>query len=223
MKRFIVLLILVGLLLCGCALSDKRIRQIAAKEFDVPADKLEILARGKAVFRWSGQEVTTAKLVDIRNDKGYDLTIDAGKQGADKKKLIRENQESFSSRYGKIEPELFHLLRKSPKMRLKVGIWLHSRPRNVKSSDRIRENKELSDIRLRRKKLYQAAEVEKLLEEELIKNLRESLFVTFGVEPLLTYLWIRDAEVKNLRTVLLSKSAGVSPEEIKKHIRGFYG
>lgn len=69
----------------------------------------------------------------------------------------------------------------------------------------------------------QAAEVEKLLEEELIKYLKESLFVTFGVEPLLTYLWVRDAEVKNLRTVLLSKSAGVSPEEIKKHIRGFYG
>lgn len=160
MKRFIGLLILVGLLLCGCALSDKRIRQIAAKEFDVPADKLEILARGKAGFRWSGQEVTTAKLVDIRNDKGYDLTIDAGKQGADKKELIRENQESFSSRYGKIEPELFHLMRKSPKTRLKVGIWFHSKPRNVKSSDRAREDKELSDFRLRRKKLHQAAVVE---------------------------------------------------------------
>lgn len=69
----------------------------------------------------------------------------------------------------------------------------------------------------------QAAEAEKLLEEELIKYLKKSVFVTFGVEPLLTYLWVREIEVKNLRTILLSKSAGVSPEEIKKHIRGFYG
>ena len=67
----------------------------------------------------------------------------------------------------------------------------------------------------------QVALVERLLEEELIKFLKESLFVTFGIEPLLAYLWVRETEVRNLRTILLAKNAGVDDDEIKKHVRGY--
>ena len=69
----------------------------------------------------------------------------------------------------------------------------------------------------------QVIALERALEEELLKYLKESMFITFGVEPVLTYLWVRENEVKNLRTILLSKAAGLAPEDIKKHLRGFNG
>jgi V/A-type H+-transporting ATPase subunit C len=69
----------------------------------------------------------------------------------------------------------------------------------------------------------QAVHLERALEEERLKYLRESMFVTFGVEPVLAYLWVRENEVKNLRTILLSKASGLTPDEISKHLRGFHG
>ncbi|HEB31909.1 MAG TPA: hypothetical protein ENI15_13710 [Spirochaetes bacterium] len=68
----------------------------------------------------------------------------------------------------------------------------------------------------------QVAKVEKQLAEELIKYLKESIFVTFGIEPLLAYLWVRETEVINLRTILLAKHAGIGTEEIKKYVRGYH-
>jgi V/A-type H+-transporting ATPase subunit C len=69
----------------------------------------------------------------------------------------------------------------------------------------------------------QAVALERAFEEELLKYLKESMFVTFGVEPVLAYLWVRENEVKNLRTILLSKASGLSPDEIRRHLRGFHG
>jgi len=65
--------------------------------------------------------------------------------------------------------------------------------------------------------------LERLLDESLTSYLKESVFVTFGIEPILSYLWLKEIELKNLRTLLIAKSNLLSAEEIKKHLRGFYG
>lgn len=67
------------------------------------------------------------------------------------------------------------------------------------------------------------AQVEKHLEEGLMQYLKASIGVTFGVEPLLAYLWFKEIELKNLRTILITKTQDVPTEEIGKHLRGFYG
>jgi V/A-type H+/Na+-transporting ATPase subunit C len=69
----------------------------------------------------------------------------------------------------------------------------------------------------------QAIALERAFDEELLKYLKESMFVTFGVEPVLAYLWVRENEVRNLRTILLAKASGLPPEEIRRHLRGFHG
>jgi V/A-type H+-transporting ATPase subunit C len=69
----------------------------------------------------------------------------------------------------------------------------------------------------------QTTELERLIEEDMLVFLRETIFITFGVEPVLAYLWMKEVELKNLRTVLISKYAGISASEIKLHIRGLYG
>ena len=53
--------------------------------------------------------------------------------------------------------------------------------------------------------------------------LRESIFVTFGIEPILAYLWARERELNNIRTILIAKLSGVAGDEIKKYLRGVYG
>jgi len=69
----------------------------------------------------------------------------------------------------------------------------------------------------------QIALIERSIEEHMLKYLRESVFVTFGVEPLLAYLWEKEIENKNLRTILIAKLSGVPASTIKKQIRGLYG
>jgi len=66
----------------------------------------------------------------------------------------------------------------------------------------------------------QLIEIEKLCDEQLLSYLRESIFVTFGVEPVLSYLWMKEGELQNLRTILLAKESGMSQEEIRKYVRG---
>jgi V/A-type H+-transporting ATPase subunit C len=68
----------------------------------------------------------------------------------------------------------------------------------------------------------QAAELERLIDEDKINYLNESIFVTFGVEPLLTYLFSKEVELKSLRTILVTKHAGLAESEIKRHVRGAY-
>jgi V/A-type H+-transporting ATPase subunit C len=69
----------------------------------------------------------------------------------------------------------------------------------------------------------QVAQVEKYIEDDQIRYLKESMFVTFGIEPLLSYLWTRERELKNLRTIFIAKMSGVETDEIKKYVRGIYG
>jgi|GEM_PF-1762093 len=69
----------------------------------------------------------------------------------------------------------------------------------------------------------QVAQVERRLDAAQTKYLRESLFVSFGIEPLLAYLWIRERELNNLRTIFIAKMSGISQDEIRASLRGPYG
>lgn len=65
----------------------------------------------------------------------------------------------------------------------------------------------------------QVAQLERLFDNALYLYLKESIFVTFGIEPLFTFLWLKERELKNLRTIFVGRITGVSPEEIKKYLR----
>jgi V/A-type H+-transporting ATPase subunit C len=69
----------------------------------------------------------------------------------------------------------------------------------------------------------QVVQIERILDDAQARYLRESIFVTFGVEPILAYLWAKERELKNLRTILIAKMGKVPPDEIKKHLRGSHG
>jgi V/A-type H+-transporting ATPase subunit C len=69
----------------------------------------------------------------------------------------------------------------------------------------------------------QIAQIERAFDNAQMRYLRESMFVAFGVEPILAYLWIKEREMNNLRTILIAKGSGVAPEEIRKLMRGMYG
>jgi V/A-type H+-transporting ATPase subunit C len=81
----------------------------------------------------------------------------------------------------------------------------------------------LRSVEKRGDEVDQIVQAERLLEEEMMKYVRESIFITFGVEPVLVYLWAKEMETKNLRTILLGRATGIVPEEIRKYVRGLYG
>ena len=69
----------------------------------------------------------------------------------------------------------------------------------------------------------QVAQVERRLDAAQTSYLRESLIVSFGIEPLLAYLWIKERELNNLRTIFIAKMSGISQDEIRSSLRGPYG
>jgi len=65
--------------------------------------------------------------------------------------------------------------------------------------------------------------IERLCEDALTRYLRESRFVTFGLEPLFAYLRMKEIELANLRTVFMGKISGIPVQEIRKYMRSIYG
>lgn len=69
----------------------------------------------------------------------------------------------------------------------------------------------------------QVAQVERRLDAAQATYLRESVFISFGIEPLLAYLWTRERELNNLRTIFLARMSGIPHDEIRTCLRGLYG
>jgi V/A-type H+-transporting ATPase subunit C len=69
----------------------------------------------------------------------------------------------------------------------------------------------------------QVARVERLLDIAQARYLKESVFVSFGIEPILAYLWTKERELNNLRTIFIAKMSGVQADEIRTCLRGLYG
>jgi V/A-type H+-transporting ATPase subunit C len=69
----------------------------------------------------------------------------------------------------------------------------------------------------------QVAQVERRLDAAQATYLRESVFISFGIEPLLAYLWTRERELNNLRTIFIARMSGIPHDEIRTCLRGLYG
>lgn len=66
------------------------------------------------------------------------------------------------------------------------------------------------------------SEFEKLCDNYTMSLLKESHFIPFGIEPVLSYLLAKESEVQAIRIVMASKLAGVAPEKISERLRDTY-
>jgi len=64
--------------------------------------------------------------------------------------------------------------------------------------------------------------LEKLFDDYLLNFVKKAKYISFGIEPLIGYLVAKEMEVKNLRTVIVGKFNGLSPEIIKERLREVY-
>lgn len=64
-------------------------------------------------------------------------------------------------------------------------------------------------------------EIEKRCYLVLLKYLSCAKYTAFGYEPVLRYIFLKNNEIKNLRTVLVGKTHNISSEEIKARIGPF--
>ena len=63
---------------------------------------------------------------------------------------------------------------------------------------------------------------EKLCDNLMVGVLKQSRFVPFGIEPVLSYLVAKENEAQAIRIVMASKIAGVAPEKITERLRETY-
>ena len=64
--------------------------------------------------------------------------------------------------------------------------------------------------------------LEKLFDDFLLNFVKRAKYISFGIEPLIGYLVAKEMEVKNLRTVIVGKFNGLSPEVIRGRLREVY-
>jgi V/A-type H+-transporting ATPase subunit C len=64
--------------------------------------------------------------------------------------------------------------------------------------------------------------LEKLSDNYLMKLAREGKFISFGPEPLLSYLIAKETEIKVIRIIMVGKMNKVSPELIRERLRDIY-
>lgn len=63
------------------------------------------------------------------------------------------------------------------------------------------------------------SEVEKILDDSIIIFLRQSKFVTFGIDPVIAYLFYKETEIKNARLIITGKANKIPQESIKERLR----
>ena len=64
--------------------------------------------------------------------------------------------------------------------------------------------------------------LEKFCDNLLMDYIRESRYVPFGIEPLVSYIMAKESEIKTVRIIMAGKLAGISTELIKERIRDTY-
>ena len=64
--------------------------------------------------------------------------------------------------------------------------------------------------------------LEKLTEDFLSEFCKLTEYTSFGVEPLIAYLWISIQEMKNIKTILTGKYTGLPADLIKSRLRNEY-
>lgn len=66
------------------------------------------------------------------------------------------------------------------------------------------------------------AELERLCDNDLMDYVRGAKYVSYGVEPLVGYLFAKENEFKSLKIILAGKMAGLTPERIRERLRESY-
>jgi V/A-type H+-transporting ATPase subunit C len=64
--------------------------------------------------------------------------------------------------------------------------------------------------------------LEKFCDNLLMDYVKESKYVPFGVEPLVSYIVAKESEIKTIRIIMAGKLAGLSTELIRERIRDTY-
>ena len=66
------------------------------------------------------------------------------------------------------------------------------------------------------------ANPEKTMDNLLINYVRKAKTHSFGIEPLIAYLFAKEEELKNIKLILLGKLNNIDPSTIKKNLRETY-
>lgn len=135
-------------------LGDDELKRLASDSLNIPAQDVQILLRATATYRWSGQRVTVAKLVDQRDDSGFELAVDPSGRVVARAALFQANRDSFAQRYDRLEPALFDTLNTlTADQRVPVGIWLKTDGKLARAADRTRQDVKVEMVRAMRTRL----------------------------------------------------------------------
>lgn len=64
--------------------------------------------------------------------------------------------------------------------------------------------------------------LEKLLDDFILNYIGKAKYITFGIEPLVGYLWAKENEMKNIRIIMVGKINNISKEIIRERLRESY-
>lgn len=64
--------------------------------------------------------------------------------------------------------------------------------------------------------------VEKILDDYFMEYVRKSKYVAMGVEPVIAYLFYKEAEIRNVRLILTGKINKIKQETIRERLRAGY-
>ena len=71
-------------------------------------------------------------------------------------------------------------------------------------------------------KTNRLTDFEKYMDDYLMNLNKSSKYITFGPEPIFSYIVAKETEIKNLRIIMVSKTNGISPEAIRERVRDLY-
>jgi V/A-type H+-transporting ATPase subunit C len=71
-------------------------------------------------------------------------------------------------------------------------------------------------------KTNRLTDFEKYMDDYLMNLNKSSKYITFGPEPIFSYVVAKETEIKNLRIIMVSKTNGISPEAIRERVRDLY-
>lgn len=64
--------------------------------------------------------------------------------------------------------------------------------------------------------------LDKAMDNYIMKYVRDFRLISFGPEPLLSYIVAKETEVKNLRTIIVGKANSIAKENLKERLRETY-
>lgn len=105
----------------------------------------------------------------------------------------------------------------------KIAYSLHD---SVINMIRQYENEEIGKVLVKGLQSYEETDrlttLEKEMDNCLMSIINEAKYIHFGPEPLIAYLIKKEAEIKNLRMIFVSKLNNISSETIKQRMRDIY-